>query len=187
MMNKEKIETILQKNIVDKTGIFNSITPNVVADTVKEITDLIVDLIQQKIIISQSFTDEQLIPDTPLIVGKWYRIYYMAEGDDFSNIGHENESYDYFKATGTYPARWTTSHLWLTNTRESIMFNNTGAIITFETNLKTNTTTIKSNIDLFYYGKVTIGTSGVLEQKHFTSAKELWYYNSSLLYLNICK
>jgi hypothetical protein len=185
-MNKEKIEAILQKNIIDKTGVLNSITPNAVADTVQEITDLLIDIIEMKIIIYHSLNHENLTPGTSLIPGNWYRINNYTQEDDFSNVGGVNDYYCTFKATGSTPAIWTTTDLSLVTTESEVVFNNTNAIIRLDYDFITDKLTFQSNIDLFYLNKVS-DQNRMLYKKEILSPKELCFYPKLVTNLNIYK
>ncbi len=184
-MNKEKIETILQKNIIDKTGVLNSITPNVVADTVQEITDLLIDIIEMKIIIYHSLIHEELTPRTSLIPGNRYEINDYTDGDDFTNVGCMND-YRIFKATGSTPAIWTTTNLYKVTNEVKLLFNNTGAIITLNHDFITNELTLLSNVDLFYHNKIS-DQSIMLSEKNIISPRELSLNPRSLSTLYIYK
>ena len=75
----------------------------------------------KKLVLYTQYTENEVLINTPLIIGATYRMVNLSEGDNFSNVGYT--SGDFFVAIGQYPVSWVSSNVSLVNFKSSFLEN----------------------------------------------------------------
>lgn len=83
----------------------------------------------KKLTLYTNYSENNVLINSPLIIGETYRMITLTEGDNFSNVGYV--SGDFFVATGQYPISWTDSTIKLVDFN-STFFENTFSNVVLE-------------------------------------------------------
>lgn len=93
-----------------------------------------------------TYSESDVIINSPLIVGQIYYIESLSLGDNFSNVGFDVSNF-YFTATGEYPISWTSSVLKLVNLNVNVYKNTFESIEIFPIRSEAVNLNISSEID----------------------------------------
>jgi hypothetical protein len=137
-------------------------------------------------LVTQVGTYPDVISDTPLVIGSTYVVYYLAPGDDFSNVGYVATNVA-FVATGTTPTTWTNGSQ-IAEIISSVfptfeVVENTLGITLTSSYINLNSFSLNSDLPVFLQNKTVCSPYGFLDNNDASQSKGISRLNDSTIIL----